>query len=221
MNVVAPWNLSHALLPKLKSSPSPRILNISGGGKPAAIDPTNLQAEKKFRGLMTYTHSKSILEAMSIALSKRLEPENVSVNIVFPGTASTSMTQSLTTKGLPGPMKIMMPFFKLFFRSDGGKGAHKASQSTVFAATDPSLEGVTGRYFDTKSKEKKLHPSAYDEQVQKQIVDSIEQSKTTVHPRVECLSLGYPTMRFSRKGVGRVSSFIFTNLLAQPKKRQI
>jgi hypothetical protein len=46
----------------------------------------------------------------------------------------------------------------------------------VFAATDPSLEGVTGRYFDIKSKEKKLHPSAYDEQVQKQIVDSIEQS---------------------------------------------
>ena len=176
VNVVAPWNLSHSLLPKLKSSPSPRILNISGGDKPAAIDPTNLQAEKKFRGLMTYTHSKSILEAMSIALSKRLEPENVSVIIVFPGRASTSMTQSLTTKGLPGPMKIMMPFFKLFFRSDGGKSAHKASQSTVFAATDPSLEGVTGRYFDTKSKEKKLHPSAYDEHVQKQIVDSIEQS---------------------------------------------
>lgn len=173
VNVVAPWNLTHALLPKLKSSPSPRVLNTSGGDKPAAIDPTNLQAEKKFRGLMTYTHSKSILEAMSIALSKRLEPENVSVNIVFPGRASTSMTQSLTTKGLPGPMKIMMPFFKLFFRSDGGKSAHKASQSTVFAATDPSLEGVTGRYFDTKSKEKELHPSAYDEQVQKQIVDAI------------------------------------------------
>jgi len=86
------------------------------------------------------------------------------------------MTRSLTTKGLPGPMKIMMPFFKLFFRRDGGKSAHKASQSTVFVATEPSLEGVTGRYFDAKSKEKELHPSAYDEQVQKQIVDTIEQS---------------------------------------------
>tara|TARA_B110001450_G_scaffold189947_1_gene178135 strand:+ start:254 stop:1123 length:870 start_codon:yes stop_codon:yes gene_type:complete len=174
VNVVAPWNLAHALLPKLKSSLSPRVLNISGGDKPAAIVPTNLQAEKKFRGLMTYTHSKSILEGMSIALSKRLESENVSVNIVFPGRASTLMTQSLTTKGLPGPMKIMMPFFKLFFRSDGGKSAHKASQSTVFVATDSSLEGVTGRYFDTKSNEQELHSSAYDEHIQKQIIDAIE-----------------------------------------------
>ena len=174
VNVVAPWNLAHALLPKLKSSLSPRVLNISGGDKPAAIVPTNLQAEKKFRGLMTYTHSKSILEAMSIALSKRLESENVSVNIVFPRRASTLMTQSLTTKGLPGPMKIMMPFFKLFFRSDGGKSAHKASQSTVFVATDSSLEGVTGRYFDTKSNEQVLHSSAYDEHIQKQIIDAIE-----------------------------------------------
>jgi len=35
------------------------------------------------------------------------------------------------------------------------------------------LESVTGRYFDTKSKEKELHPSAYDEHIQKQIVDAI------------------------------------------------
>ena len=174
VNVVAPWNLTYALLPELKSSPSPRVLNISGGDKPTAIDPENLQAEKKFRGLMTYTHSKSILEGMSIGLSKRLESENVSVNIVFPGRASTSLTQSLTTKGLPGPMKIMMPFFKLFFRSDGGKSAHKASQSTVFVATDSSLEGVTGRYFDTKCNVQELHSSAYDEHIQKQIIDAIE-----------------------------------------------
>ena len=60
VNVVAPWNLSHALLPKLKSSPSPRILNISGGDKPAVIDPTNLQAEKKFRGLMRHTLTQKV-----------------------------------------------------------------------------------------------------------------------------------------------------------------
>jgi len=174
VNVLAPWKLTHALMPALKSSSSPRVLNISGGDKPTAVDVTNLQAEKAFKGLMTYTHSKSILEAMSIALSRRLESDGVCVNIVFPGRASTSMTQSLSVKGLPGPMKIMMPFFKIFFREDGGKSALEASRSTVFAATDPTLEGVTGRYFDSKSNEKKLHPSSYDDRVHRQIIDVIE-----------------------------------------------
>ena len=174
VNVLAPWKLTHALLPALKSSHSPRVLNISGGDKPAAVDCANLQAEKAFKGLMTYTHSKSILEAMSIALAKRCESDGVCVNIVFPGRASTTMTRSLSAKGLPGPMKIMMPFFKIFFREDGGKSAWNASKSTVFAATDPSLEGITGRYFNTHSKEEKLHPSSYDETVHQQIIDVIE-----------------------------------------------
>lgn len=175
VNVLAPWKLTHALMPALKSSPSPRVLTISGGDKPAAVDVTNLQAEKAFRGLMTYTHSKSILEAMSIALSKKLAADGVCVNIVFPGRASTSMTRSLSVKGLPGAMKIMMPFFKIFFREDGGKSALEASRSTVFAATDPSIEGVTGRYFDTQSTEQKLHPSSYEDRVHRQIIDVIEQ----------------------------------------------
>ena len=60
-NVSAPWKLTHALIPDLKSSSSPKVLNISGGDKPTAVDVTSLQAEKAFKGLMTYTHSKSIL----------------------------------------------------------------------------------------------------------------------------------------------------------------
>merc|ERR1712107_694929 len=165
VNVVAPWKLTLALLSNLKAAPGARVLNITGGDKPAAVDPSNLQAEKKFRGLMTYTHSKSVLEAMSVILSKKLEPEGVTVNIAFPGRASTAMTQSLTSEGLPGPMKIMMPFFKLLFKNDGGKSALGASKSTVFGAVDPSLNGVTGRYYDTNCKEQKFHKTAYDESV--------------------------------------------------------
>lgn len=166
VNVLAPWRLSHALLPALKAAPDARVINVSGGDKPARIDPENLQAEKGFRGLMTYTHSKSALEAMSMALAKDFEPKGISVNVVFPGRASTAMTQSLTPKALPGAMKLMYPFFRLFFRDDGGKSAAKAAQSTIWAATSPELEGVTGAYFDTHSKRQELHPSAHEPGVQ-------------------------------------------------------
>lgn len=75
VNVLAPWRLTLALLPALKTAAvandSVRVLNITGGDAPAKVDPKNLQAEKGFKGLMTYTHSKSCLEAMSLALASQ------------------------------------------------------------------------------------------------------------------------------------------------------
>ena len=56
-----------------------RVLNVSGGDAPARIDVNNIEAEKDFRGIMTYTHSKSVLEAMSVALAQDMKPTNVSV----------------------------------------------------------------------------------------------------------------------------------------------
>lgn len=173
VNVLAPWRLTHALLPALKSAPAARVINVSGGDKPAAVDPDNLQAEKGFRGLMTYTHAKSVLESASMVLARELEPVGITVNVVFPGRAATAMTQSLSPQALPGAMKLMYPFFRLFFREDGGKSAAKAAQSTIRAATVPELGGVTGRYFDTDSREQRLHPTAYDAEVQARIVDAI------------------------------------------------
>ncbi|MEM7038568.1 MAG: SDR family NAD(P)-dependent oxidoreductase [Bacteroidota bacterium] len=174
VNVLAPWRLSWALLPILKAADKPRVLNITGGDKPAAVDPDNLQAEKGFRGLMTYTHSKSIQESMSMALAKQFEPEGVTVNVLFPGRASTEMTRSVSAKALPGLMKLMYPLFKLLFRKDNGKSAAKAARSTIWGATTTALDGVTGRYYDTKTKEQKLHASAYKPEVQAKILAILE-----------------------------------------------
>jgi NAD(P)-dependent dehydrogenase (short-subunit alcohol dehydrogenase family) len=54
------------------------------------VDIDNLQAEKGFKGLMTYTHSKAILEGMTMVLARKLP--DIQVNFVFPGRASTAMT---------------------------------------------------------------------------------------------------------------------------------
>ena len=70
-------------------------------------------------------------------------------------------------------MKLMLPLFKLLFKEDGGKSAKKAARSTIWGATSPELDGVTGRYFDTHTKERKLHPTAYDPEVQHRILSVI------------------------------------------------
>ena len=82
---------------------------------------------------MTYMHSKSCLEALSVALARKLDDEDIRVNVVFPGNASTVMSRSLSLKGMPGLLKLMRPLFLLMFAEDGGKSATKASRSTVWA----------------------------------------------------------------------------------------
>lgn len=181
INVLAPWRLTRALLAELQLAGQARVLNVTGGDKPAPVDPCNLQAEKGFKGLMTYTHSKSVLESMSMFLAKELEPNGITVNVVFPGRASTNMTRSLSPKSLPGVMKIMYPFFRLFFKEDGDKSAAKAASSTIWAATSSDLAGTTGSYFDTKSIEKKLHHSAYASEVQaciRELINAAEKNKS-------------------------------------------
>lgn len=174
VNVLGPWRLTAALLPQLQAAGLARVVNVSGGDKPARIDAENLQAEKGFRGLMTYTHSKSVMEAMSIIQAGRYEGQGVSVNIVFPGRASTAMTQSLSPQALPGPMKIMYPLFRFMFREDGGKSAAKAAQSTIWSATTSELQDRTGAYFDSNCVERKLHPSAYDPEVHQRILSVLD-----------------------------------------------
>ena len=83
------------------------------------------------------------------------------------------MTQSLTMDGLPGCMKCFYPCFSCMFSPDDGKSAALASRSTQYAATSPELDKVTGKYYDTDSKEQKFHPTAYDPEVQKRILDLI------------------------------------------------
>ena len=177
VNVLAPWRLTLALLPALRAADSARVLNITGGNKPAAVDPDNLQAEKGFRGLMTYQHSKSVMEAMSMSLAQRLADEGVTVNVLFPGRASTAMTGSLSPEALPGAMKLMYPMLRLLFAKDGGKSAKKAARSTIWAATSSDLDGVTGHFFDTNTREQQLHPTVYDTRVQARVLQVIEASE--------------------------------------------
>ncbi|MGB0347009.1 MAG: SDR family NAD(P)-dependent oxidoreductase [Balneolaceae bacterium] len=174
INVLAPWRLTMNLLPTLKAAENALVLNITGGDKPAAVDPDNLQAEKGFRGMMTYTHSKSILESMTMIMAEKLKPEGINVNVLFPGRASTTMTRSMSPDSMPGFLKLMYPIFKIMFKEDGGKSAAKAAQSTIWGATSSDLENITGKYYDTNCKEQRLHPSGYDPDVQARILAFLE-----------------------------------------------
>lgn len=134
-----------------------------------ALDVDALNAAT-FDGLNTYSNSKKALEAAALGLGPQLAAWGVFVNVVYPGQAATRMTQSVNASAFPWFARPFFPLFRFLVRDDGGKGAARASRSSVFAATEPSLEGTFGRYFSPDCEEQRLHPSVYDAATQQRVL---------------------------------------------------
>lgn len=81
-NTLGPWRLSIALLPVLRRSPAPRIVNVSSGGGSIASMSGKTPA---------YSVSKAALNAVTRMLARDLEGEGILVNAVCPGWTQTEM----------------------------------------------------------------------------------------------------------------------------------
>jgi NAD(P)-dependent dehydrogenase (short-subunit alcohol dehydrogenase family) len=162
VNVLAPFLLTRQLLPLLQASAPARVINLSGGVPFGGIDLDNLQAEKSFRGLTTYSHAKQAMMAMTVEFAERLRGSGVSINVAFPGSAATPMTAAMTADTLPAAMRLFYPIFKSVMRPDNGESAAKAARSSIFLASSPDVEGITGAYYDTNSNRSRFPAHALD-----------------------------------------------------------
>lgn len=175
VNVAAPYGLVRALLPALAAAPAARVVNLSGGSAGTRLPVDDLDARRPFRGLQRYSDTKRATEALTLALARRLVSTGITVNIVYPGQASTSMTQGITPEMLDWWMRPIFPLFRRLVRPDGGVSAAAASRSSTWAATSPDLAGVTGRYFDKTCAPGTLHPTVLDEAAQEAVVARVEE----------------------------------------------
>ena len=173
MNVVSPFLLTNLLMDLLKKSSSPRVVTLMGGDVPAKLDMDNLQSEKSFDGLNTYSQTKLAMMALMYEFAQR--EKGVTINVCYPGQASTNMTRSVTSEMLPRAMRWMFPIFKLAVREDGGKSAAKAARSSVYLASSPEVDGVTGKYFDTNCKEATWSPAVMDAANRERLWKIVEQ----------------------------------------------
>ena len=81
-NTLGPWRLSMALLPMLRRSRAPRIVNVSSGGGSIASMSGKTPA---------YSVSKAGLNAVTRMLARDLEGDGILVNAVCPGWTQTEM----------------------------------------------------------------------------------------------------------------------------------
>jgi NAD(P)-dependent dehydrogenase (short-subunit alcohol dehydrogenase family) len=162
INVIAPFLLTKLLLSSLKNSDNPMVICVTGGDIPKKLEIDNIQCEKVFKGLASYSQSKLMMMIVMYELSQQNINEKFTVNICYPGQASTIMTQSVTKEMFPKLMQPIFPIFKMITKPDNGKSAQKASKSSVFLATKESLKDITGKYYNKKCKEIKLPACVLD-----------------------------------------------------------
>ena len=76
INLFGPWRVIHALLPMLRSSPRPRIVNVSSEGGSISV---------MTGGSPAYGVSKAALNALTRLLAAELARDGILVNAVCPG----------------------------------------------------------------------------------------------------------------------------------------
>jgi retinol dehydrogenase-12 len=153
LNHLSYFLLTALLLDVLKASAPSRIVNVaSDAHRTVPLDFDDLQAEKKFNGLVVYGRSKLANILFTYELAKRLQGTNVTANTLHPGFVATGFgadSGALMRIGIKITARLM------------GVSVEEGAQTTIYLASSPEVEGVTGKYFQ-KCKPAQSSAASYD-----------------------------------------------------------
>ena len=153
--------LTNLLLPELRRGAPSRVVNVaSEAAKVGRIDFDDLQGERRYRGGLAYAQAKLANILFSSELSRRLAGSGVTSNALHPGAVASGF--ALNNAGVVRfGMKLVRPFL-----IDEEKGA----RTSIYLASSPEVEGVTGEYF-IKNRPIKPPRNARDPEVARRLWD--------------------------------------------------
>lgn len=152
LNHLAYFLLTNLLLEALKASAPARIVNVSSfAHRLARIRFDDLQSQRRYIGWLAYGQSKLANLLFTYELARRLEGTGVTVNALDPGLVATPF-------GLSGN-GIVTLFKKL--SNVVAPGPKEGAQTSIYVATSPDVDGVTGQYF-VKQRPVKSSSDSYD-----------------------------------------------------------
>ncbi len=142
VNHLASFLLTHLLLDTIKKSAPARIINVSSEAhRNGKINFADLEFEKSFSSFKSYSQSKLANILFTKKLSQQLKDTGVTVNCLHPGVVSTGLFEKM-----PGLFTTVMKPFMLT--------PTKGAETSIYLATSPEVEKITGEYF-VKKKPKK------------------------------------------------------------------
>ena len=138
LNHLASFLLTNLLLDIITASAPARIINVSSDAHASGkIDFDNLQGERNYSP-KAYDNSKLANILFTMELARRLEGTGVTVNALHPGFVATGFAKN-NGKVFAALISIFTP---LVARSPA-----KGAQTSIYLASSPSVEGITGKYF--------------------------------------------------------------------------
>lgn len=154
LNHLAPFLLTALLLDRLKGSAPARVVTVSSNAHATGrIDFDDLQGERSYSGARAYNQSKLANVLFSYELARRLPATSVTANALHPGVVRTSFGGED-----PGAaQRLLVPFIRPFMKAPA-----RGAATSIYVASAPDLERVTGRYFADR-KPKRSAKRSYDE----------------------------------------------------------
>ena len=148
VNHLAYFLLTILLLDRLKESAPARIVNVaSEAHRFGKLDFDDLGGERRYRWTQAYGQSKLANILFTAELARRLAGTGVTVNCLHPGGVGTGLGKNngAISRAIIG---VLRPFLKT---------PEKGAETTLYLATSPDVEGVTGKYFSNRREKR---PSA-------------------------------------------------------------
>jgi len=145
VNHLAYFLLTNLLLDQLRASEKGRIINVASGahGGVSGVDFDDLQSEKEYVGKQAYAQSKLANILFTYELSRRVEGSGLTVNALHPGGVITNFCRNNGWKSWLKHVTAHLLARDLVGPTEGAK-------TSVYLATSPEVEGVTGKYFGDK-----------------------------------------------------------------------
>ncbi len=139
LNHLGYFLLTHLLLDVLKASAPARVVNVASDAHTMVrgIDFDDIQGLNRYRGFRAYCQSKLANLLFTYELARRLQGTGITANALHPGFVATSFFEG---NGLSG--WLMRRGASLFaIRPENG------ARTSIYLATSPEVEGVSGKYF--------------------------------------------------------------------------
>ncbi len=153
VNHLAHFLLTTLLMDLIKKSDYSRIINVASMAHASELDFDNLNGEKFYDGSTAYSYSKLCNIMFTYYLAQKLIGTNVTANCLHPGVIGT---------------KLLRAGWGI-----GGGSLREGCRTSVYLATSPEVENITGKYF-VNSQQANSSSISYDKKLQKRLWDLSE-----------------------------------------------
>ena len=139
VNHLSHFLLTNLLLDRLLAAAPARIINVSSAAHMLGrIDFADLQRKRSYWGMGAYGGSKLANILFTRELARRLDAAGVTANALHPGAVNTGFL--LNNPGVVSrAYKVVEPLLTV--------APEKGAETTVYLASSPQVEGVSGGYF--------------------------------------------------------------------------